>query len=70
MAGTDSLFVCNLDTLKTQIHLTCPKTKEELWEDGKTKFEDISTETIQELYDSIPRRVLAVIAARGGNTKY
>ena len=59
-----------MDLLKTNIVLKCPKTKEELWEVAKTEFEDISTEKIQELYDSILRRVSAVIAAQGGNTKY
>ena len=54
-------------TLKAKIDFKCPKTKEDLWEVAKTGFEDISTEKIQELYDSIPRQV---IAARGGNNKH
>jgi hypothetical protein len=28
------------------------------------------TETINNLYESMPRRMAAVIATRGGNTKY
>lgn len=48
-----------------------PKTIEEL----KTVIEevwtkDITTEEIQKLYDSMPRRVQAVIKAKGGATKY
>ena len=58
------------DILKTKRDLKCPKTKEELWEVAKTEIEDIPTEKIQELYDSIPRRISAVIAARGENTEH
>ena len=59
-----------LDILKTKIDFKSPKTMEELWEVAKTEFEDISKEKIQELCDSIPKRVSTVIAGRGGNTKY
>lgn len=34
------------------------------------EWQNISLETIQNLYDSIPRRIQAVLAADGGPTRY
>lgn len=47
-----------------------PNTKEELLQGLRLAWEAIPQETLQSLVDSMPDRCRAVIAARGGNTKY
>lgn len=44
--------------------------KTELWQVAKTNFDAIPNEKILKLYESLPRRVSAVVFAKGGNTKY
>jgi hypothetical protein len=47
--------------------------KEELWEKAATfqyMWSPEMTEKIKALYESLPNRILTVIAARGGNTSY
>jgi transposase len=46
------------------------ETEEELWEELRNQWNGISQEWIRRLYDSLPARIEAVIAAEGGNTKY
>ena len=36
----------------------------------KVRFEDITAEYLQALYDAMPNRVKCVIKAKGGTTKY
>ena len=42
----------------------------ELWERTEEKWEGISQEKCQRLIESMPRRIQAVIKAKGGYTKY
>lgn len=43
---------------------------EDLWFEVQKMWNDIPPELIQSLYESMPRRIEAVIQAKGGNTKY
>ena len=47
-----------------------PKGVWELWERTKEEWEKITPEVCQNLIESMPRRVEAVIKAKGGHTKY
>ncbi|KIK72315.1 hypothetical protein PAXRUDRAFT_180909, partial [Paxillus rubicundulus Ve08.2h10] len=47
-----------------------PKGIEELWERVQVEWERISASECQKLIESMPRRVEAVIKAKGGYTKY
>jgi len=47
-----------------------PKSIHELWERVQTEWEKIPAATCQNLIESMPRRVEAVIMAKGGYTKY
>jgi hypothetical protein len=47
-----------------------PWNTEELWLALKEEWESIEQSVIDQLYESLPDRVEAVIAAKGGNTKY
>ena len=42
----------------------------ELWERVKKEWNGITAETCQKLIKSIPKRIRAVIKAKGGHTKY
>ena len=42
----------------------------ELWERVEKEWENIKPEVCQRLIESMPRRVAAVIRAKGGYTKY
>jgi transposase len=47
-----------------------PKSIHELWERVQTEWEKIPASTCQNLIESMPRRVEAVLKAKGGYTKY
>ena len=47
-----------------------PKGMEELWERVQVEWEKIPASECQKLIESMPRRVKAVIKAKGGYTKY
>ena len=47
-----------------------PKSIHELWERVQTEWEKIPAATCQNLIESMPRRVEAVLRAKGGYTKY
>ena len=47
-----------------------PKRIEELWERTQVEREKISVEECQNLIESMPRRIQAVLKAKGGYTKY
>ena len=49
---------------------TPPKGVHELWERVVEEWNKISSEVCQNLIESIPRRINAVIKANGGHTKY
>lgn len=44
--------------------------KDQLWSALQAAFAEISPEQVKALYDSMPNRMRAVIAARGGHTRY
>ena len=44
--------------------------KDQLWSALQEAFANISPDQIRKLYESMPRRMAAVIAARGGPTRY
>ncbi|GFU00722.1 transposable element Tcb2 transposase [Trichonephila clavipes] len=44
--------------------------KDELWLRIQTMWNSLLRADIQNLFDSMPRRIAALIAARGGYTKY
>ena len=61
--------------LKKELYKSEPaKNKEELWtkvaEVVKVMWSPEMTEKINDLYESMPNRIAAVIGSRGGNTKY
>ena len=58
------------DMLKEKVHRRGANNIEELWKHCKEEWDSLPTETIEKLYDSMPTRIRAVVAARGGNTKY
>ena len=43
---------------------------EKLWERTQVEWEKISVEECQNLIESMPRRIQAVLKAKGGYTKY
>ena len=47
-----------------------PKGIIELWERAQVEWDEIGREVCQNLIESMPRRVEAVIEAKGGYTKY
>ena len=47
-----------------------PCNRDELWEVLQEEWENFPQEALDKLYESMPHRIAAVIAARGGNTKY
>ena len=49
---------------------TPPKGVHELWERVEEEWNGISAETCQNLIESMPRRIKAVIKAKGGHTNY
>ena len=49
---------------------TPPKGVFELWDRLAKEWNKISPETYQNLIESMPRRLEAVIEAKGGHTKY
>jgi hypothetical protein len=47
-----------------------PANIEELWEALQEEWAKLDVEYIRKLYESMPRRVAAVVEAKGGHTKY
>ena len=58
--------------LKCQLHQyeTPSNGVHELWDRASEEWNNISPETCQNLIESMPRRIQAVIRAKGGHTKY
>ena len=58
--------------LKRQLrqYETPPKGVHELWDRASEEWNGISPETCQNVIESMPRRIQAVIRAKGGHTKY
>ena len=80
----DSLFYNGLHSLQTLIQLnisgnikrrlgeyeTPPDGMLELWERVEAEWDNIPAEVCQNLIESMPRRIEAVLKAKGGHTKY
>ena len=47
-----------------------PETLEDLWERVQAIWTNIPIDFLERLYESMPRRIAAVIKAKGGLTKY
>ena len=47
-----------------------PRNKDELWDALQEEWYKISPAYIKNLYDSMPRRIQALLTAKGGHTKY
>ena len=58
------------DYLKHRVHLCKPQTLDELWDVACYERKAIPNEMVYKLYDSIPHRVTAVLANKGGPSKY
>ena len=55
--------------LKDKVSQRNPSNREELWRVAVEEWNNIPRERIRSLYGSIPRRMSACVAARGGHTK-
>lgn len=60
------------DVLERKIwaHIPLPKNKEELWQIIQEEWYSIDIQTLQNLVDSMPNRIAAVIQSKGNPTKY
>ena len=56
--------------LKERVFLRQPKTVDQLWQIAEEEWNKIPNDAIRSLYQSIPRRIEATVAVRGGHTKY
>lgn len=56
--------------LKEIVYSKGPQNLDELWEFIHDEWNNFSVERIQKAYQSIPRRIKAVVKAGGGSTKY
>ena len=55
---------------KIRSHKPLPKNKEELWQILQEEWRKTSSSVVENLVDSMPRRVAAVIEGKGNPTKY
>lgn len=55
---------------KIRAHIPLPKNKEELWQIIQEEWYSIDIQTLQNLVDSMPNRIAAVIQSKGNPTKY
>lgn len=58
------------DILKNKLARCTISDVNQLWEFAQAEFNAIPTETIKKLFESMPRRLRAVVQAKGGHTKY
>jgi hypothetical protein len=58
------------DFLKVQVRERKPKTLNELWEIAQDEWTKIPIKNIKLLYQTMPRLINAIIASKGGNSKY
>ena len=69
--STDINIIKNLwSILKSKVYRRFPKFADELWKAIEEKYYSIDDDVIIALYDSITRRLKAVLQSEGGNTKY
>ena len=57
------------DYVKNKVMLQNPQNQQQLWEVTKKEFEDIPDAFIKKLYETMPRRITAVLKSKGGHTK-
>jgi hypothetical protein len=55
---------------RVRAHIPLPKNRENLWEILQEEWSNIDINKYQNLVDSMPRRISAVIANKGHPTKY
>ena len=65
-----SLILLNICRTKLKEHKRLPNGVIELWERVERKWNKIDAVVCQNLIESMPRRVVAVVKAKGGYTKY
>ncbi|MGH0124727.1 UNVERIFIED_CONTAM: hypothetical protein FKN15_019033 [Acipenser sinensis] len=58
------------DYMKREKQLRLPKSTEELWLVLQDVWANLPAEFLQKLCASVPRRIDAVLKAKGGHTKY
>ena len=58
------------DELKSKVKNRNPRNVDDLWRYSQEEFGNISNDYITKLYQSLPRRIGSVVAAKGGSTKY
>jgi transposase len=58
------------DYMKRKKHLRLPKSTEELWLVLQDVWANLPAKCLQILCASVPRRIDAVLKAKGGHTKY
>jgi hypothetical protein len=51
-------------------HDPLPRNKEEMWVALQEEWANFPSAALDKLYESMPRRVAALLKARGGHTKY
>ena len=57
--------------IKTQIYKKGPfKSKEEIWEQFQQEWNQIDTDVCKSLVESMPKRIQAVIKAKGNPTRW
>ncbi len=56
--------------LKKSVMERKPKNVDELWQFSQEEWEKIPLDTLQKAYKPIPRRIRAVLEAKGSHTKY
>ena len=65
-----NIIECVWNEMKFRIKGITFVNKDELWKRLKKEWKSITKQYIQELFESMPRRILAVKKAKGRNTKY
>lgn len=65
-----NIIECVWNDLKHRLRGESFETKDELWKRLVKEWGSITTEWIQDLYESMPRRINALVEAEGRHTKY
>ena len=65
-----SLIECVWNDLKFRLRGECFSSKDELWKRLKKEWNSMESKYIKELYESMPRRISALVDAEGRHTKY
>jgi len=65
-----NIIECVWDYVKRQKDVRKPTSTEDLWLVLQDVWNNLSAEFLQELCASVPRRIDAILKAKGGHTKY